>query len=276
MSDTPTTRIRRQYVDLPQGQVHLHRREGAGAPLVFLHQTASSAQCFDTLFGELACPNPLIAIDTPGFGASFAPSGEPPMSEYAGWITAVLDELGVNQAHFFGHHTGASLAVEIALTDPQRVLSLMLAGPVFLTAAERTDFEKAYREPIAPERDGSHLQINWDYAAKYNPDCPVDILHTEVCAMLRAWQGRPQAYMAIARHDTQAAAKSLAKGLPVLLLTSKDDFFHTAFDRARQIFPHADIAETAGGNFQPSADPAGVARAIEAFLRSACKSQMED
>ncbi len=212
----------------------------------------------------LACPNHLIALDTPGFGGSFKPSGEPSMGDYAGWVLATLDALNIGKAHFFGHHTGASLAIAVASAAPERVLSLTLAGPVFMTEDERAEFEEAYSLPITPQRDGGHLKVNWDYAAKYNPDCPVEILHGEVTAMLRAWKGRAQAYLAVARHDTQAAAMTLTQ--PVLLLTCPDDFFHSTFDRARSVFPDATIASTTGGNFQPTVDPAGVGAALARFL----------
>ena len=72
--------------------------------------------------------------------------------------------------------------------------------------------------------------------------------------MLRAWRGRPQAYRAVAEHETAAVLAGLA--LPVLLLTSPDDFFHASFDRAQSLLPDAPVAVT-GSNFQPTADPDG-------------------
>jgi len=259
-------RIRKAYVDLPRGQVHCRIREGVEPTLVLLHQTASSSASFDPLMRELAIDHRIVAIDTPGFGGSYDPSGMPSLGDYAAQIVATLDRLGADRFHLFGHHTGASLAIEIAATVPVRVESVMLAGPVFMTDAERIEFAAGYDQPIAPSRDGAHLLANWNYAATYNPDCDVELLHGEVVAMLRAWRGRPQAYAAVAHHDTAAAAAKI--GAPVLLLTSPDDFFHFGFDRARAIFPRASVATTSGGNFQPAADAPGTARATEGFLAS--------
>ncbi len=261
-----TRSIRRAYLDLPEGQLHCHVRDGQGPAIVFLHQTASSAACYDPLFKELELPNRLVAIDTPGFGGSFDPPGNPSMQDYARWVLGGIDQLGVDAFHLFGHHTGGSLAVELAATQAERVLSVMLAGPVFMTPEERADFLAHYSEPIRPRADGEHLLENWRYAAGYNADCQPELLHGEVVAMLRAWRGRAQAYSAVGHHDAAALASELR--CPALLLTSPDDFFHATFDRARALLPAAPVAVTSGGNFQPTADPAGVARAIEAFVQS--------
>jgi pimeloyl-ACP methyl ester carboxylesterase len=257
-------RIRRSYVDVAKGQIHLHEVAGSGPPILFLHQTASSAKCYDPLLCALSLPNRLIALDTPGFGGSFDPEGWPTLEAYADEILQAADALGGGDFHLFGHHTGASLAIEIAARAPGRVKSLMLAGPVFMTPQEREAFIAGYREPITPRRDGGHLELNWRYAAGNNADCSLDILQDTVVDMLRAWRGRPQAYMAVAHHDTEGRAKALAA--PVLLLTTPGDFFRGSFERAVALFPGAVIAETGGDNFPATVDPEGVALAITAFV----------
>jgi pimeloyl-ACP methyl ester carboxylesterase len=257
---------RRAYVDVPQGQIHLHFVDGGDPPILFLHQTAASAKCYDPLLGALALPNRLIALDTPGFGGSYNPEGWPTLEAYADQILAAADALGVGDFHVFGHHTGASLSIEIAARAPGRVKSLMLAGPVFMTPEEREAFIAGYEEPIAPQRDGSHLLRNWNYSATHNPDCDPAILQDSVVDLLRAWRARPQAYMAVAHHDTERRALQL--DAPVLLLTTPGDFFRSTFERAVALFPDAQIAETGGDNYPATTDPEGVARAIEGFLRA--------
>ncbi len=262
----PMRQIKKCYADIPDGQIHCHITEGADPPIVFLHQTATSAASYDPLLRALDIPNRLVAIDTPGFGGSFDPVGFPDLETYAAQIMATADALGIERFHLFGHHTGAALGLVIAATQPERVCSLMMAGAVLMTDDERADLAAAHIAPFAPRRDGSHLLENWDYAAQYNPECDVDLLHGEVVAMLRAWRARPQAYAAVAHHDTAALAPQVSA--PVLLLSSPDDYFHAALGRAQAAFPQAQTAITGGGNFQPTADAPGVAAAIAAFLRS--------
>lgn len=256
--------VRKSYVDLADGQLHVREVAGSEPAIVFLHQTACSAQSYDPLLAELDVPNRLVAIDTPGFGGSFDTSGWPSLADYTAWILDGIDGLGIGRFHVFGHHTGSSLAVYLAAHHPQRVLSIMLAGAELMTPEERRQFRQSHGEPIAPQHDGSHLQVNWDYAAGYNAGVPAEIIHDEVVAMLRAWNSRPQAYRAVAASDTPALTAMLKA--PVLLLTSPDDYFHAELDRAKAAFPGAAIATTGGANFQPTADPQGVARAMEAFL----------
>lgn len=63
-------------------------------------------------------PNQLVAIDTPGFGGSFDPEDWPSLGDYADQIIASVDALEIEAFHIFGHHTGASLAIEIAALLP--------------------------------------------------------------------------------------------------------------------------------------------------------------
>jgi pimeloyl-ACP methyl ester carboxylesterase len=261
--------VHRAYVDIAEGQIHVHHVEGREPPILFLHQTASSARSYDPLLKAMALPNRLIAPDTPGFGGSYDPEGWPALETYAGQILAAADALGVDRFHLYGHHTGASLGIEIAARAPDRVISLMLSGPVFMTTDERDAFVAAYRDPITPQRDGSHLARNWTYAASNNPSCDADILQDAVTDLLRAWRGRPQAYMAVAHHDTEARAREVRA--PALLLTTKGDFFHSGFDRARSVFPNAATAETSGDNFPATARPDEVAEAIATFIAT-CES----
>ncbi|PEQ11423.1 hypothetical protein B2G71_17545 [Novosphingobium sp. PC22D] len=258
--------MRKGYVDIPEGQVHYHEAGSEEPCVVLLHQTALSAKTYDPLLASGTLENRCIALDTPGFGGSFDPPGWPSLETYADQAIAAFTRLCPSPVHLFGHHTGASLAIEIAARAPDRVASLILAGPVFMTQAEREDFIAGYKDPITPRRGGEHLMRNWDYAASHNPDCDIAILQDAVVDLLRAWRGRPQAYMAVAHHDTEARAKKVAA--PVLLMTTPGDFFHASFDRAKALFPGARLAQTGGDNFPAASDPEGVAAAVRAFLEA--------
>ncbi|MCC2976539.1 alpha/beta hydrolase [Sphingomonas sp. PL-96] len=256
--------LRKAYVDLPDGQVHCRVVEGRDPAILFLHQTASSSASYVPLLRALRLPNRLVAIDTPGFGGSFDPEGDPSLADYAGWVVSVADGLGCDTFHIFGHHTGASLALHLGADLPRRVRSVILAGAEFMTVDEREALEAGLGTPLYPQADGSHLLANWSYAAQFNPGCDVELLHQEVLSMARAWRGRAQAYRAVARGDSVARARALA--CPALILTSPGDYFHAMVDRARAALPDAALAVTGGDNFQRSTDPDGVARAIEWFF----------
>ena len=97
------------------GQVHcVVAGEGAGAPLLLLHQTPRSTDEFAEVLPLLARQRRVIAIDTPGYGCSDRVPGQPSIADYAGAAIDVLDALGIEQATVVGHHTGAVIAVELA------------------------------------------------------------------------------------------------------------------------------------------------------------------
>ena len=102
------------YVQTDLGQIHYRKKEGEGLPIVCFHQTASSSAMFEAFMAEFAGSNPIIALDTPGFGGSYDPIDEPTMDQYADQMVDAMRGLGIDKAHLFGHHTGASIAVEIA------------------------------------------------------------------------------------------------------------------------------------------------------------------
>ena len=258
-------KTKKAYVDLSDGQMHVITRDGSAPAIVFLHQTASSGQSFERVMERLRLPNKLIAIDTPGFGGSFDPRGRPSLKKYASYIVETLDRLKVRQFHLCGHHTGGSLAAEIAWLHPKRARSVMMLGPVPMNREERIRFRNAYDKPIAPKADGSHLVENWDYCHKYNPNCDLETIHEEVVNMLRAWKGRPQAYRAMSFHDTMRLVRKI--DCPLLFMTSPEDFFYPRFAEVCDLRPDAKVAIVGGENLPPQADSRGVATAIAKFVR---------
>lgn len=268
MTDTApdSRRVRKGYADIDPGEIHYLERSGTRTPIVFLHQTASAADTYDRVLADPRLPGRLIALDTPGFGGSYDPPGWPSMRRYAEILVQALDSLGVKDFHLFGHHTGACLGAEMAVRWPARVRSLMMLGPVLMTAQERDQFRAGFKEPFAPVEDGSHLLKNWNYARANNPDCDLEIVHREVSCMIRAWKGRAQAYTAVSRQDGH---RMLARvKCPILLLSSKTDYFYDQFHRAAELRPDAAVAMVRGGNFAPMTGAASVAGAVAKFVET--------
>jgi pimeloyl-[acyl-carrier protein] methyl ester esterase len=110
----------------------LHSRTlGRGPELVLLHGWGMNAAVWDevaeALAGELHC----TLIDLPGHGAS--PWEEGPIEGLAGWAQACL-EAAPERALWVGWSLGGSIALEAALTAPQRLRGLLLvtATPRFV------------------------------------------------------------------------------------------------------------------------------------------------
>jgi pimeloyl-ACP methyl ester carboxylesterase len=256
--------VHKGYVDLDDGQVHYRERAGGEPAIILLHQTALSSRSFQPLLEAIRVPHRVIALDLPGFGNSFAPAGWPCMGQYADWVLAAMSRLGAGPVHLFGHHTGASVAVEIAHREPGRVRSLTLCGPVCFTDAERAHFREQFEAPLAPSPDGGHLLENWRYAAGNNAGVAAEVIHDQVVDMLLAWRARPQAYRAVADHDFASAFKSLKA--PTLILTARGDYFEGHVGRCRALRRDVEVVTVGGGNLAPELDCAGTAHAIAQFL----------
>jgi pimeloyl-ACP methyl ester carboxylesterase len=113
----------------PDGcRIHYEVFGGPGSPVLTLLEgiggDIAGWRSIPALAGELR----VVAIDHRGNGASDDPPGPCTMTTFVEDALAVLDELGVERAHVYGQSFGGMVAQEMALTHPDRVRTLMLAG----------------------------------------------------------------------------------------------------------------------------------------------------
>jgi pimeloyl-ACP methyl ester carboxylesterase len=104
----------------------------SGRPVVALHASASTGGQWKALAAALA-GREVFTPDLPGYGrASFRENARDDTASLAGDAAAVLRTLGQKAPafHLVGHSYGGAVALKIALSQPQRVLSLTLIEPV--------------------------------------------------------------------------------------------------------------------------------------------------
>lgn len=119
------------YVDNAGIRIH-YEVEGDGPPLVLQHGFTLSLGEWRQ-FGyvdALKSDYRLILIDARGHGASDKPHDPAAygMALRAGDVVAVLDDLGVEQAHYLGYSMGGRIGFDTAKLAPARLLSLMIGG----------------------------------------------------------------------------------------------------------------------------------------------------
>lgn len=106
--------------------------EGEGPPLVLHHGSfASGADWRDLGYAEeLRHENQLILIDARGHGASYKPhdSAAYAMARRVSDVIAVLDDLKITSANFFGYSMGGWIGFGLARHAPTRFHSLILGG----------------------------------------------------------------------------------------------------------------------------------------------------
>lgn len=166
-----TAGVRRSYVDVTGGQVHL-RSAGDDAdphPLVCLHMSPASGLVFERFAGAMGAHRRVLVPDTPGFGMS-DPTPEPPaIGDYATVVEQVLDTLGVTgPVDLMGYHTGSLTAVELAARRPDLVRTVVTVSmPVFEPAElERLGAHYVTAGPLFDE-SGEKLLERWRWFAEF-------------------------------------------------------------------------------------------------------------
>ncbi|TWV34546.1 alpha/beta hydrolase [Streptomyces misionensis] len=139
---------------------------GRGRPVVLLHARPTDRTMWRAHLPLLAEAGVrAIALDLPGHGAASLPEGR----EAAPWadVLDTLDHLGVDHFTLAGNSLGALVALQVAVTAPERVEGLVLVG------------YRPHEQPASPR-----LQAAWDAerAALAAGD-----LEAAVTAGVRAW-----------------------------------------------------------------------------------------
>ena len=113
-------------LDLPGEGVRLRatRWPGTGLPVLLLHGLASTRRIWDLVVPGLA-GLPVLALDQRGHGDSDRPEGPYDGGTVVRDALTALDALGLSRAVVVGHSWGASTALRIAASAPERVLAVV-------------------------------------------------------------------------------------------------------------------------------------------------------
>ncbi|KAE9365503.1 hypothetical protein N431DRAFT_447154 [Stipitochalara longipes BDJ] len=130
----------------------------------------------------------------PGFGASYKPVYQPSgIKYYVDVFMTLIKQLGIPKFHVLGHHSGARIAVELAVLHLDQVLTLSVVGLAAMTPQEQKKFADTeivmFNKPVA---DGSHFLKVWDYLDVIGLD--VVNKHYQTLDNARAYEGRIQIY----------------------------------------------------------------------------------
>lgn len=265
--------IRKFYADTSAGQVH-GRRVGMGErPVVLLHRTPVSSAGFEPVMRFLAGQGQsAIALDTPGFGASFLPAVQPGAADYGRWLLEALDALGITRFHLAAHHTGTHFAVEMAAAAPDRIDSLTLSGLIIAPPDERATMRADIGRAPVPDVAGTHVRSTFDLMRSLFLDPDAELIHAETLGALVAGRGRDLAFDAIFAQDFAAVLASvLAYGRTrVQVIQAADDplTLNGMLARFRERFPQLPVTLT-GPAFlaTPERQSGAFARGILDFIQ---------
>jgi pimeloyl-ACP methyl ester carboxylesterase len=104
-----------------------------GPPVLMLHAGVTDRRSWRALTDTLGSHRRCIAVDRRGFGDTLY---EPEPFSHVDDSLAVLDDLGVATAAVVGGSMGGRVALDLALTHPDRVAALVLVGAAVRGAPE--------------------------------------------------------------------------------------------------------------------------------------------
>jgi pimeloyl-ACP methyl ester carboxylesterase len=112
-----------------------------GTPLVVLQGSFCTVEiCFGKMLPTLAAKRQVILIDQQGHGHTLMGKDHPfTVTQMAQDSVAVMKKLGLQKADVLGYSTGAAVALELAITNPELVNKLVLISAVYEKAGARKE-----------------------------------------------------------------------------------------------------------------------------------------
>lgn len=255
--------MERGYVKTPGGQLH-YVTAGEGETLLLLHQVPSSSMEYTRLIPLLSKRYRVIALDSPGYGMSDPPELPLTIPDYARRVVEFLDALEIGQCHLFGHHTGASIAVEVAAAYPARVRKLILSGcPHYTEEVRQAKLQADAFQPPQPKADGSHITDAWNTILRYVPGANPEIATYMVLGRLLAGERGEEGHQAVFQYDIESRLPRIE--CPTLLFSTDGDAFKDRLEVTGALIPGCRLESAPGDGLPTLTDPELLAQVITSF-----------
>jgi len=93
--------------------------------LIFISGWGGTKEDWDYQMDHFSVSHRCVGIDLAGFGESGSNRTEWTMPAFAGDVTAVMDQLGIDEAVIIGHSMGGMVALEAARVNPDRIVGVV-------------------------------------------------------------------------------------------------------------------------------------------------------
>jgi pimeloyl-ACP methyl ester carboxylesterase len=268
------------YADIADGRVHLRRAGREGRPLLAFQSAPGSSAPLCGLIRSLAASHQVIAPDYLGNGDSAKPHRKVDIAMLARDALQLADRLNLDSFDLWGTHTGAVVALELALSAPDRVGRLILEAPPLLAADFSQDILANYLPPLVPDKWGLHVQQAWNmrrdmflfwpwYRQQRDAVRPLGLpddatLHDWTVGLLKSGRTYDLSYRAAFEYDTASRLALLTR--PALICAGPADMLADGLDRARKISPpQVSVASTPATVWYPNQTPESIAATIAVY-----------
>lgn len=124
--------------------MYLKMGDDEGTPLILLHGFGADMNGWLFNQGDLSATTTVYAVDLPGHGKSVKDVGDGSITTMAQAVAGFMQALSLPHSHLVGHSMGAGIALQLAISSPQKVKSLTLIGPSGLGDEINTEFLDGY------------------------------------------------------------------------------------------------------------------------------------
>jgi pimeloyl-ACP methyl ester carboxylesterase len=269
------TDVQRETVDVDGTQLsYLTAGESSSPPLVLLHGTFWS-RVWQPVLDRLGERHRCLALDLPGFGRSGGELDESgaAVPALAATVLRAADALGLSEFALAAHDIGGAVAQHLAVTEGQRVRSLVLVNAVLLdswpvpavarfrnpavrASTSVEDLLAARRETTrrAVARPLTDAEVE-DYVSPWRDERRV-----------RSWMAMAAA--ADARYTLDLVPALIERAAPTRLVWGRDDAFQRIEFARRYVaqVPGADLVEVPGRHIPTEDAPDEVAEAVLGHL----------
>lgn len=225
--------------------------DGDGPAVALVHEAIGDSGLWDDLFPELVRRYRTLRYDARGFGRSSLPGGP---YAHVDDLRSLLDALGVERTALVGGSLGGRVALELAVTDPERVTALALLAPGLDTwewSEEVRRFGQAEDEALDRGDVDAAVELNLDLWVA-GPGRSLDQIDPDVVARVRKLQRRAfEIQIPAYEREPQPSSTPLPGGpvaerlaeirAPTLVLVGSEDVddMHRIADRVAENVPGA-------------------------------------
>ncbi len=269
--------LERGFVGVTGERLAYLRRPGdPSAPtLVTFHQTPLSSWTHRPLLEQSRHAGTIIAFDSPGYGDSdpithgASRDDEPSLNRFADRLEAAVEILAPDRRLvLLGQHTGAHLAVMIAIRLASRTDGVIFQGLTLYSDEERADRAANYAPWFESDLDGSHLTAIWNRIASLYPRADVQLRDRMVRDYLAASPGYPYAYLAVFAYDVRPIVEAFkATGIPSAVIIGADDLVAPRQDRVIDAFGSESIMLEGLTDHAVWEDPVRFAEAVDGWIK---------
>lgn len=258
--------------DLP----YFERITDAGATrpwITMVHGASQHRGLFSAQVDAFRADYRLLLIDLPGHGRSSGHPGPYGLAEYARSVLAAIRAAAVERTHFWGTHTGAGIALMLAVQHPQLIASLVLDGAIlpgtdlpYVTATIARAKQTARERGIEAARAEWFRESKWFEVIRARPaECRAKG-HWDLIA---GFSGLPWTDTAAAEPVTPIRPALARIAQPVLLVNGEhdiEDFIRVADEIASGIPDAERVTIPGAGGFPLWEFPAEVNSLVQRFL----------